>query len=87
MISQFTIGSDGTLQAVSPATVAAGTGATGIACDPAGRFVYVTTQGGGVLQFAIGAGGALEPLNPASATGSAPAVSLVVVPLAASAVP
>lgn len=81
VVSQFTIGSQGVLQALSPATVKAGTGPASIAFDPTGRFAYVANLDGTVSQYSIGLGGALNPLNPASVTSPAAAQALVVVPL------
>ncbi len=81
VISQYVLGAGGVPQPLSPATVAAGSGATAMAFDPTGRFAYVATLDNKVLEFALGSGGALEPLNPATAPGAAPAQALIVVPI------
>ncbi len=73
-VYQFTVGTDGTLTAMSPAYVAAVTaGSTGAACiqvDATGAYAYSTSgyPGSTVTQYSIGAGGALTALTPASVT-------------------
>ena len=45
MSSQFNIGAGGLLSALSPPTVAAGSGPEGVAVSPDGKSVYVTNLG------------------------------------------
>jgi DNA-binding beta-propeller fold protein YncE len=89
-VSQYTIGADGTLTPMTPATVAASANkesdsSFSIAADPSGKYVYVATSvnfglGGGVWQYRIGADGALTPMTPASvAVGPGPS-SVTVAP-------
>ena len=44
-VSQYTVGTDGTLAAMTPATVMAGTGVRGLAIDPAGHVAYAVNPG------------------------------------------
>ena len=82
-ISQFTVGADGTLSAMTPASVAGASAGTNIQVDAAGTHLYMTSGDSGsgnvVLQFSIGASGALAPLTPAAVTvgGSPNALVLV----------
>ena len=71
-ISQYTIGPNGTLTPMSPATVAAGSEPISIAVDPTAKYAYAgNNQGGTVSQYTIGANGTLTPMNPAMvATGT-----------------
>jgi 6-phosphogluconolactonase (cycloisomerase 2 family) len=66
-ISQYTVGADGSLNAMSPASVAATSAATNVQVDASGKYLYMTSgtsgQGSTVTQFAIGPNGALSPLN------------------------
>ena len=67
-ISQYTIGKDGTLTAMTPATVASGVLSNSIAVDPSGRYVYVANQKdntvGSVGQYLIDpATGMLSPIG------------------------
>lgn len=75
-LSQFSIGADGNLTPLNPATVATGpdpanpfTIATGkgpsmIAIDRTGRFAYVpNARDDSISQYAIGADGTLTPLS------------------------
>jgi len=83
-ISQYNAAADGTLTAMTPATVTnpgmhtlGTTGATAT-FDTTGNYLYVVnTADDNVAQFSIGGGGQLTPLTPATvATGVAP-VSIV----------
>ncbi|MGH2965597.1 MAG: beta-propeller fold lactonase family protein [Solirubrobacterales bacterium] len=66
-VSQFNVGAGGLLSALSPPTVAAGSGPTGVAVSPDGRSVYVTNLGDNTLsQYDVGAGGGLSPKSPAA---------------------
>ena len=82
-ISQFTVGADGTLAAMTPASVAGASAGTNIQVDPSGTHLYMTSgesgSGNVVLQFSISANGALAPMTPATVTvgGSPNALVLV----------
>ncbi len=80
-VSQYKIGLDGALTAMSPATVesVSGEDAFFITTDPSGKYAYVvnytlgSTVPGAVSQFTIGPKGALTPMSPASVgSGSQP---------------
>lgn len=79
-ISQFGIAGDGTLGALSPASVATGTEPVFLAFDPTGKYAYamnytvdVSMAQGTVSQFSLGAGGQLNPLATATvAAGMGP---------------
>jgi len=73
-ISQYSIGPDGSLTPLSPATVAAGTHPISVTVDPSGRFVYVANPGSNnISQYSIAPDGRLTPLNPATvAAGTNP---------------
>lgn len=64
-VSQYIVGADGALAAMSPPTVATGSAPRSVTVDPSGQYVYVGS-GTGVSQYTIGAGGALTPLTPAT---------------------
>lgn len=67
-ISIFSVGSTGTLSALSPASVSisAGSKPTAIAIDPGSSYLYVTLSGSNrIAQYSIGSGGALSALSPA----------------------
>jgi len=74
-VSQYTIGANGALTPMTPASVPTGTTATSspwsVVVDPTGKYVYVSNSGDdNVSQYTIGAGGALVPMSPATvATG------------------
>jgi 6-phosphogluconolactonase (cycloisomerase 2 family) len=71
-VSQYTIGLNGVRTAMTPATVATGSGPVSIIVDPSGQFVYVSNFGstGSISQYSIGAGGALIPLSPATVSAT-----------------
>jgi 6-phosphogluconolactonase (cycloisomerase 2 family) len=77
-ISQYTVGADGTLTAMTPASVAATSAATNVQVDAPGTHLYMTSGNGTgatniVSQYAIGANGALSPMTPATVyVGSGP---------------
>jgi 6-phosphogluconolactonase (cycloisomerase 2 family) len=73
-VSQFSVNADGSLSAMSPATVAAGDTPTSIAFDRSGKFVYVTNVGDKtVSQYSVGSNGTLTALTPSTVpAGSAP---------------
>lgn len=71
---QYTIGTDGGLVPMNPATVEAGINPFRAAVDPNGRYVYVINRGAGgaggsISQYAIAADGQLVPLTPAAVAG------------------
>src|ERR1039458_9536551 len=66
-VSQYTIGADGGLTAMTPATVAAGLYPYSVTVDPTGRYAYLANEGANtVSQYTIGAGGALSAMTPAT---------------------
>jgi 6-phosphogluconolactonase (cycloisomerase 2 family) len=78
-LSQYIIGTNGTLIPMTTPMVATGTNPYSLTTDPSNQFVYVanydTTNAttGSVSQFAIGADGSLTPLStPSVATGGGP---------------
>ena len=77
-ISQYTVGVNGALTAMSPASVAATSPGTNVQVDASGKYLYMTSGNGAgatniVTQFAIGANGALTPMTPATVfVGSGP---------------
>ncbi|MBV8805419.1 MAG: beta-propeller fold lactonase family protein [Sinobacteraceae bacterium] len=78
-IGQYTIAAAGSatpgaLTAMTPATVAAGSGVLSVTIDPAGKYLYATNRAGNtVSQYTIGTGGALTPMTNATvATGVQP---------------
>jgi 6-phosphogluconolactonase (cycloisomerase 2 family) len=61
-VSQYTLAADGSLTAMTPATVPAGAGPSGVTVDPQGRFAYVANQvGSSISQYRIAADGSLSP--------------------------
>ncbi|MBT3205683.1 MAG: beta-propeller fold lactonase family protein [Gammaproteobacteria bacterium] len=73
-ISQYGIGTDGVLTAMTPATVAAGELPQSVSIDPWGNYAYVANRvSDNISQYNIGANGALTAMAPAVvATGDAP---------------
>ena len=81
-IAQFSIGSDGTLTPLMPASITlAGSASGSLAIDQAGEHAYLAVNsseaGGEVLEFSIGSGGALAPLLPASVAAPSTPFSVV----------
>jgi 6-phosphogluconolactonase (cycloisomerase 2 family) len=75
-ISQYTVGTDGALTAMTPATVNTG-GLTSrpnsLIVDPTSTFLYVANAGDNTVSlFTIGASGALTPSGSPQATGTFP---------------
>lgn len=68
-VSQYGIGAGGLLSPLSPATVASGSGATGVAVTPDGKSVYVTAGGDNLVdEYAVDpVSGGLSPKASASA--------------------
>lgn len=83
-ISQFAVGSDGSLTPIAPAKVTAGVRPGSITVDPSGRFVYVRSSDGAApatlsyWQFAISSGGSLTPLSTQSISTSGTTGHLVI---------
>src|SRR5260370_33351280 len=72
-VSEYALGSDGSLAPMSTAAVATGSGPRSLAVDPSGQFAYVTNAGGGnISQFTIGANGSRPPPAAAAAAGARP---------------
>jgi 6-phosphogluconolactonase (cycloisomerase 2 family) len=71
-VSQYTIGPDGTLSPMTPATVPAGTNPYAVAVDSTGHYAYVANNGSAnISQYTIGTGGALT-LAATVAAGNGP---------------
>ena len=67
-VSQYTIGADGSLTAMTPATVATGFYPIFITIDPTGKYAYVVnTDSDSISQYTIGANGSLAAMTPATA--------------------
>jgi len=73
-ISQYTIGTDGVLTAMTTPTVSAGNGPQSITVDPSGSYVYVANYiDGTVSQYMIGVDGALTAMTtPTVLAGNGP---------------
>ncbi len=78
-VSEYTIGGNGALTAMTPVTVAAGQQPISIAVDPSGPNVYVANYSslataGTVSEYTIGTGGVLTPnaLSPIVSAGANP---------------
>src|SRR5262249_60879771 len=64
-VSQYTIGANGALKAMTPAAVEAGTNPQSVTVDPSGRYAYVTNGDNHIVHYALGSDGSLAPLTPA----------------------
>jgi len=64
-ISQYTIGADGMLTPMTPATLVTGANPDSVTVDPSGRYAYVASSGASslVFQYTIGATGQLTPFT------------------------
>ena len=73
-VSQYTVGTNGALIQMSPASVAAGTNPVSVIVDNSGLYAYVVNYGSNtVSQFTIGTGGVLTAMTPATvAAGTNP---------------
>jgi 6-phosphogluconolactonase (cycloisomerase 2 family) len=72
-VSQYTIGADGALTAMTPATIATGVQPSSITVDLTGKYAYVTSQHeANVSQYSIGANGALTAIGTPVAAGLVP---------------
>ena len=78
-VSQYTIGTNGALTAMSPATVATGSYPFYVTVDPSSRYVYVVNKNSNnVSQYTIGSNGALTPMSTATvAAGSSPSAMTI----------
>jgi 6-phosphogluconolactonase (cycloisomerase 2 family) len=78
-VSQYSINSDGTLKAMTTATVATGAAPQTITIDPSGRFAYVTNDlDGNLSQYTIDAGdGHLTALAATPSAGPHPVWSAI----------
>lgn len=66
-VAQYDIGAGGALNALTPATVMAGTGPEGVAVSPDGKSVYVANgASGSISEFDVAAGGLLSPKTQAT---------------------
>jgi DNA-binding beta-propeller fold protein YncE len=65
-ISQYSVGSNGSLTPLSPTKVSVGSTPAAITFDPAGKNAYVVDTAGAVWQMAIGSGGALVQVGSTS---------------------
>ncbi len=80
-VSQYTIGSDGSLAPMSPATVPTGNTARTVTVDPTGRYAYVANRyDSTVSQFTIGANGALASMSQATLPVGTPPASIAIEP-------
>lgn len=80
-VLQYDVGQGGVLLPKTPASVAAGTNASGIAISPDGKSVYVSNnQSSDVSQYDVGSGGALSPKTPATVAAGLGAAGVGVVP-------
>jgi 6-phosphogluconolactonase (cycloisomerase 2 family) len=73
-ISQYAIGTDGSLTALVPATAAVSTGTTpyAVTVDPSGQFVYVANEGSrDISQYKIEPDGQLTAMSPARVSAGA----------------
>src|SRR4029077_18717929 len=69
-VSQYTIGTDGSLAPMAAATVAAGAKPQSVTADPSVLYVYVANRGSSTIsQYTIGASGALTANAPPSVPG------------------
>lgn len=87
-ISQYAVGTDGTLMPLTPAEVTAGVRPGAITIDPSGQFVYVrsgngTSGGTTIWQFNISASGALAPMSTPSVSSFDSIGSMVIDPAGA----
>ncbi len=62
---QYRVGQDGSLTALSVATVPVGPNPRSVVSDPSGHSVYVVNADNTISQYTVGAGGGLAPLSPA----------------------
>lgn len=66
-VFEYSIASDGSLNALGGGSVPTGVGPVAVVSDSTGHYVYVFNQGDGTIsQYSVGAGGVLVPLSPAS---------------------
>ncbi len=64
-VSQYTIGSNGVLMAMTPVSVSTGSNPYAITVDPSGRYAYVlSVYARAVSQYTIGPNGVLTEMSP-----------------------
>ncbi len=68
-VTQFAVGSDGSLSLLATPFIAAGVKPNSLALDPLGRYLYVANEGNSVSQYRIGADGQLTALLPDANVG------------------
>lgn len=79
-VAQFTVQSDGSLVAMTPATVGASGPVSDVEIAPNGLFAYAVTTTGTVNQYSVGATGGLTPLTPATVATSGGATDISITP-------
>ncbi len=80
-ISQYTIGANGALTPMTPATVPAGTYPTSVAVGPSGRYAYVTNDvSNTVSQYSINVNGTLTAMTPATIAAGTNPYSVIIDP-------
>jgi 6-phosphogluconolactonase (cycloisomerase 2 family) len=72
-VYQYEVGSDGSLTALSAASITVGPNPRAIASDPSGHYVYVVNGDNTISQYAVGGGGGLVALSPAIVNITIPA--------------
>jgi 6-phosphogluconolactonase (cycloisomerase 2 family) len=84
-ITQYSIGSGGTLTPLTPAYVNVSASAVGpLAIDPSGHYAYLagatTGLGGQISQFSLADDGSLSALTPAGVAATAPTTGIAIAP-------
>jgi len=81
-ISQYTLGINGALTPMNPATVASGTNPVSVTVDNSGQYAYVANYGSNnVSQYTIGSGGALSAMSTATVAAGTNPYSITIDPL------
>ena len=81
-ISQYTLGTNGALTPMNPATVAAGTNPVSVVVDNSGQYAYAANYGSNnVSQYTIASGGALTAMSSASVAAGGNPYSITIDPL------
>jgi 6-phosphogluconolactonase (cycloisomerase 2 family) len=79
VLSQFQIGADGALAAMSTPWLILASGAIAVTVDPGGHFLYATDSGdGNIYQYSIGTDGSLTKLSPATVPAGSYPISIMV---------
>jgi 6-phosphogluconolactonase (cycloisomerase 2 family) len=82
-LSQFSIGSDGTLAPLTAPVISLTHASGGLTIDSSGRYAYLaggSSQSGQVYQFSVGSDGALQPLTPATVATSPTPTEIALAP-------